>query len=173
MEATLYNAEIYVITYTRKLCSIFFTDNYKINAMKKLQRNERILYMGAGILLLSILLMIIIIPGILNDTKPSSNPIGAVTGVSYAIIIHLLIFIGYITIVIAKMRDGKKRKAGCIVIGILLILFGLIYMDGAFAFFNHKNILYVSFLMFASVLFDLIASILIFTSIFLKSKKIE
>lgn len=141
--------------------------------MKKLERNERILFIGAGILLLSILLMLIIIPGILNDTYHNANPTGAVKGVKLAIIIHLLIFIGYISIMIANWHDGKKRKAGCRVIGILLILFGLIYMDGAFAFFNHKNILYVSFLMFASVLCDIIASILIFTTIILKSEKLD
>jgi len=137
--------------------------------MNKLQRNERISFLAAGILLLSIILMIIIIPGILNDTKPNANPTGAAFGVLLAIIIHLLIFVGYIIIINYSKRKSKKRNPGYLVIGILLIIFGLIYSDGAFAFLNHKNILYVSILMFTSVLCDFIASIMTIIVFFLKA----
>lgn len=141
--------------------------------MRKLQRNERLLIIAAGMLFLSIILMIIIIPGVYTRTLPNENNLGAVIGISLAIIIHLLIFIGYISIIKKIRRDGETRKTGYIVIGILLIIFGLIYSDGAFAFLNNKNIHYVSFLMFTSVFCDLIASILTFVAIFLKSQKIN
>jgi len=141
--------------------------------MKKIQRKERILIIAAGMLLLSILLMIIIIPGVYTRTLPNENNLGAVIGISLAIIIRLLIIIWYI-LIIKKIRiDGEKRKTGYIVIGILLIIFGLIYSDGAFAFLDNKNILYVSYLMFTSVFCDLIASILTFIAIFLKLQKIN
>ena len=129
--------------------------------------------MGAGILLLSILLMIIIIPGILNDTYHAAYAKGAAFGILLAIIIHLLIFVGYIIIIKKNRRDSKKRKPGYIVIGILLIFFGLIYMDGAFAFLNHENILYVSILMFTSTLCNLVAGILTIIAFFLKPQKVD
>ena len=141
--------------------------------MKKLHSNERILIIAAGILLLSILLMIIVIPGVYTRTLPNANNPGAVIGISLAIIIRLLILIWYISIIKKIRHDGEKRKAGYICIGIFLIIFGLIYSDGAFAFSNDENILYVSYLMFTSVLCDFIASILIFITIFLKSQKIN
>jgi hypothetical protein len=141
--------------------------------MKKFHRNERILIIAAGMLLLSILLMIIVIPGVYTRTLPNANNLGAVIGISLAIIIRLLILIWYISIIKKIRRDGEKRKAGYISIGILLIIFGLIYSDGAIAFSNNENILYVSYLMFTSVLCDLIASILTFIAIFLKAQKIN
>ena len=141
--------------------------------MKKLHRNERILIIAAGMLLLSILLMIIVIPGVYTRTLPNANNLGAVIGISLAIIFRLLILIWYITIIKKIRRNEEIRKTGYILIGILLIIFGLIYSDGAFAFLDNKDILYVSYLMFTSVFCDLIASILTFIAIFLKSQKIE
>ena len=115
--------------------------------------------------------MIVIIPGILNDTYHNAYAKGAVLGVSLAIIIRLIIFSGYIKIIRDNRRSGKKSKGAYIAIGILLIVFGLIYMDGAFAFLDHKNILYVSILMFMSILCEFVASILTFVVLFLKPKK--
>lgn len=137
--------------------------------MKILQRNERILVIAAGMLLLSILLMIIIIPGVYTRSLPNANNPGAVIGITLAIIIRALIFMGYISIIKKIRRDSEIKKRGYIVIGALLIIFGLIYSDGAFAFLNNKNIVYVSMLMFASFFCDLIASILTFIVYFLKS----
>ena len=141
--------------------------------MKKIQRKEKILIIAAGMLLLSILLMIIIIPGVYTKTLQKENNLGAVIGISLAILIRLLIIIWYISIIKKIRSEVEKRKTGYIVIGILLIIFGLIYSDGALAFLDNKNILYVSYLMFTSVFCDLIASILTFTAIFLKSQKIN
>lgn len=138
--------------------------------MNKPQRIEKILKIAAGILLLSIVLMLIIIPGVLADSEPGANPSRAVMGISLAIIFRLLFFFGYLKII----RDAKqslKRKIEYIVIGILLLVFGLIYMDGAFAFLDHKNIFYVSILMFGSVLCDLVAGTMTVIVYFLKPKK--
>ena len=107
--------------------------------MKKYQKKERILIIAAGILLLSILLMIIIIPGVYTKTLQNENNLGAVIGISLAILIRLLIIIWYISIIKKIRREGGKRKTGYIVIGILLIIFGLIYSDGAFAFLDNKK----------------------------------
>jgi len=141
--------------------------------MKNLQKNERILIIAAGFLLLSIILMIVVIPGIVNDTYSKASPRGAVIGISLAILVRLIIFLGYIKIIRDTRRSSKKRKPGYLVLGILLIFFGTIYIDGAFAFLHHENILYVSFLMFTSVLCDYVASILTITVFFLKPQKEE
>jgi len=139
--------------------------------MKNLQSNERISVIAAGFLLLSIILMIIVIPGILNDTSPNATPTNAAIAILVAIIIHLIIFTGYIKIIRDTMRSSKKRNGAYIGIGILLIFFGLIYMDGAFAFLSHENMLFVSILMFTSVLCDIVASVMTIIVFFLKSQK--
>lgn len=91
--------------------------------MKKIQRNERFLVIAAGILLLSIILMIIVIPGILNDTSPNASPKKAAIAILVATIIHLVIFIGYIKIIRDNRRSSKKRNGSFLGIGILLIFF--------------------------------------------------
>ena len=141
--------------------------------MKKPRGKEMILIMAAVILLISIILMAIIIPGVYTKTLPNEYNTGAVIGISLAMIIRLLIFFWYISIIKKIRRDFKKGKTAYIVIGTLLIIFGLIYLDGAFAFLDNKNILYVSYLMFTSVFFDLIASILTFVAALFKSQKIN
>ena len=141
--------------------------------MKKPRGKEMILIMAAVILLISIILMAIIIPGVYTKTLPNEYNTGAVIGISLAMIIRLLIFFWYISIIKKIRRDFKKGKTAYIVIGTLLIIFGLIYLDGAFAFLDNKNILYVSYLMFTSVFFDLIASILTFIAALFKSQKIN
>jgi uncharacterized membrane protein HdeD (DUF308 family) len=140
--------------------------------MKKSQRDKRILIIAAGILLLSIILMIIVMPGILNDTSPNASPKSAVTAILLAILIHLIIFIGYIKIIRNTRRSRNKRKGEYLAIGILLIFFGLIYMDGAFAFLSHENMLFVSILMFTSTLCDVVASIMTIILFILKPQKV-
>ena len=141
--------------------------------MKRSQRKERILIIATGMLLLSILLMLIIIPGVFTRSLPNENNLGAVIGISILIIIRLLIVIWYISLIKKIRREGETRKTAYIVIGILLIIFGLISLDGAFAFLDDNNLLYVSYLLFTSVFCDLIATVLTFIAIFLKSQKIE
>ncbi|PLX12644.1 MAG: hypothetical protein C0598_05665 [Marinilabiliales bacterium] len=114
--------------------------------------------------------MVVIIPGVYYNSIPNQTNAGAVIGISLAIFFRLLIFIWYISIIKKIRRDSKIRKAVYISIGVFLIIFGLIYSDGAFAFLNNKNILYVSFLMFISVFCDLIASILTFVALILSRK---
>lgn len=129
--------------------------------------------MAASVLLLSILLMIIVIPGVYSRTLPNDNNIGAVVGISLAIFFRLMILIWYFVLIKKDRHNVRKRKTSYITIGIILILLGLIYSDGAFAFLDNKNVLYISYLMFASVFCDFIASVLAFTSLFLNSKKID
>lgn len=137
--------------------------------MKITQRKESLLMTAVVMLLLSILLMIIIIPGVYTKTLPNEYNSGAVIGISLAILVRLLLIIWY-TLKIKKIKSAtEKRKTGYIVIGILIILFAVMYLDGAIAFLDNKSILYVSYLMFTSIFCDLIASILTFVALFTKS----
>lgn len=141
--------------------------------MKKIQRKERILNISIGMLLVSIFFMIIVIPVVYTRTLPNEKNLGAAIGITLAIIFRLFIISWYLSIIKKNRLNGEKRKPGYILIGTLLIILGLIYLDGAIAFLDNKNILYVSYLMFTSAFCDSIASILTFIAIFLKSQKIN
>jgi len=56
--------------------------------------------------------MILVIPGIYTRTLPNENNLGAVIGISLAIIFRLIIIIWYISIIKKIRRDGEKRKTG-------------------------------------------------------------
>ncbi len=139
--------------------------------MEKNQRKNKVSTIAAVIILLSILLMIVVMPGIYTRSLPNENNLGALIGISLAIIFRLILFFWYVSIIKKSKRDGKQRVSGYILIGIFLFILGVIYTDGAFAFLNKKNISYVSPLMFTSVVFDLIASVLTFIAIFIDRKK--
>lgn len=117
--------------------------------------------------------MIITIILILNNTGPNINPKTAAIGVLLAILIHLVLFILYVKFTRESRHSNKNRKGEYIGLGILTIFFGLIYVDGAIAFVSHENTLLISILMFASVLCDLTASIMIITLFFLKPQKVN
>ena len=118
------------------------------------------LVIAAGMLLLSILLMFVIIPGILNDTTPGAFPKRAVNAVSVQIAVHLVLFLAYIKIIWDIGRGNKKRDGAYLAVAIILMFAGLIFMDGAFAYLSHEGMLFVSVLMFISILFDFTASIM-------------
>jgi hypothetical protein len=141
--------------------------------MRKNKIKERVIIIAASILLLSILLMIIVLPGVYTGSLQNANNLGAVIGISVLIVIRLIIFIGYISIIKKIRCDGEKGKVRYILIGVFLIILGLINLDGASAFLDNKDIFYVSSLLFTSVFCDLIASILTFIAIFLKPQKIN
>lgn len=128
--------------------------------MKKLHASDKMLVIAAGFLLLSIILMFVIIPGILNDTTPGSFPKRAMNGVIIQIAIHLALFLAYLKIIRDVSRGKKKRDGAYLAVAIILMFAGLIFMDGAFAYLSHEDMLFVSIAMFISILFDFIASIL-------------
>lgn len=138
--------------------------------MEKMQRNERVLIIAAGILLLSIILLITTIPGVLNDTSPNAEPKTAVIGISLAIVFRLLFFAGYIKCIRENRRNSTNRKGAYLGLGFLLILFALFLLDGAFAFLQHQNLLYVSIVMFTCILCDFVASTITIILFLLKTE---
>ena len=77
--------------------------------MKIIQTKERVLIIAAGMLLLSMLLMIIVVPGVYTKTLPNENNLGAVIGISLAIIMRLLLIIWY-TFKLKKIRNNTEKR---------------------------------------------------------------
>ncbi len=139
--------------------------------MKNKSRNERILFIASSFLLLSIILMIVVLPLLFTDKSPSAIPSSAATGVGLAIIIRLIILFLYRKFTRASSKSNKNRKGEYLGVGLLPIIFGLMYMDGAFAFLSHEGMRLVSILMFGSVIFDFVSGIMLIVLFFLRPQK--
>lgn len=138
--------------------------------MNNLEVRRKPLIIVSGIVLLSIVLMIVTIPGILHDTFPEAAPKRAVKGELVAIIFHLLILFGFIIAIVINKRGGRVNN-GVYFLGIVLLILGLLSSLPAVGFLAHKNILYVSILMFMSVICDLVAAFITFTALLSKPKE--
>lgn len=136
--------------------------------MKTMQKHSRLLLIAAGLLLLSIILLLAIVPGAYTKTLPDTHNTSALIAVSVAIVIRLVLLFGYVLILKSIRKNKDVQGGGYILIGVLLLTFGLIDTDSAFAFLDHKNILYISLLMFASIFCDLTAAVLTFIAVSLK-----
>lgn len=136
--------------------------------MKSMQRHIILLMIAAGMLLLSILLLLIVTPGVYTKTLPDTTNTSALIGMILAIGLRLPLLAGYLLIIRRIRNNIDTLNGGYIVIGVLLLTFGLIETDGAFAFLDNKDILYVSLLMFAGIFCDLTAAILTFIAVSLK-----
>jgi hypothetical protein len=136
--------------------------------MNKVDVHRRILITVAGMVLLSALLLIVILPGVIQDTSPGANPKIAVIAIFVIMILHLVILYGFLSAIRANKRGRPADKGLNIGLGILLLIFGLVIMDGAFAYLDH--LLFVSVLMFVSVFCDFVAALITFGTLFLKPK---
>jgi hypothetical protein len=139
--------------------------------MKKMKRNEKVLVIASRIILLSILLIALTIPGILTDSSPNANPKSAAIGFALAILIRLIIFAAYIKTIRNNRDSNVNRRGEYLGLGILLLIFGLIIVDGAVAFLSHEKLLYASVLIFTSAFCDFIASISTIVLFFLKPQE--
>src|SRR5210317_211864 len=130
--------------------------------MKNTRLTHKMTGFTAGLLMLSVIFMILIIPSVYSDSIPNEKNTGALIGITLAAVIRITLFILTIRLYGIIKRNKYLRKNGdyFMVIGILSILFGLLYSDGAFAFYNEEP-LYIAPFMFASVFCDLFAGILL------------
>lgn len=125
--------------------------------MQKLETLRKILTAAAGLVILTVILLITTIPGIIQQEYPGSDSGTAAIALSIVVILHLVLLYGYYRN-IRKTRQGRPTDRGLSVgIGILLLMFSIFILDGAAAFLEH--VLYVSVLMFAAVLCDLVAAL--------------
>ncbi len=138
--------------------------------MDKFEIQRKVFTRVAVLLLLSVVSLIAVIPGILQDTSPTSLPKQAAIGTLVVMLIHLLIFLGCLYGIRISKRRRKINKEIYIVTGVALFLLGFLIMDGAFAFLD--KVLYVSIGIFLGVVCDFGAALVSVAALFyLKPKK--
>ena len=145
---------------------------------------RRILYIGAGlIILVAALLILLVIPCIILDKSLTSTPVNAVIGTFLNVILHLLPLYVFREAIIVNKRNGllKNKNILFIASGIGLLLLGLMLMDGAIAymedgaivFMGHDNMHLASISMFICAGCDFFAAVIAFTALFLLPKKTD
>lgn len=137
--------------------------------MSKEHVMRRILYVGAGLVVVVILILAFIaIPSVIKDTSPQAAPKAAVPGMIFVIIIHLLIVAVFVRTILINRRGGHIEKGQLIGIGVVLILFSLMIFDGASGYLDHPDPIMhrVSVSMFVCTGFNLIASVLVLLAAF-------
>jgi hypothetical protein len=139
--------------------------------MNKVAVQRKTLIIVAGIVLLCIVLMIVIIPSVLHDTFPGAIPKLTARGILVLMIFHLPVLSGFLYAIRVNKRGGQVTRGVYISLGIVLLLLGFLFSGYALQFLTHRNILFVSILMFIIVFCDLVAGIITFTALLLKSKE--
>ena len=140
--------------------------------MKKQKHTYITSSLAAGLLLLSAIFMVLILPAVYSDSIPNEYNTGAFIGIVLAIVIRVLFFIITVRLYnnIKWSAYSRKNADYFVVTGILTLLFGLLYTDGALAFYN-KEPFYVASFMFASVCCDFFSGIFLFITAFVYRKK--
>jgi hypothetical protein len=139
--------------------------------MDKIAVQRKTLMIVAGIVLLSIVLMIVIIPSVLQDTFHGATPKLAARQILVLMIFHLPVLFGFSYAIRVNKRGGQVANGVYISLGIVLLLLSFLFSGSASQFFAHKNIFFVSILMFITVFCDLVAAIITFTALLSKPKE--
>ncbi len=138
--------------------------------MDKFRIQRKFFTIVAVLVLLSVLSLIAIIPGILQDTSPGSTPKEGAIGTLVVMGIHLLILFGFLHGIRLTKRRRHINKTINIASTIVLFFLGLIIMDGAFAFLD--DVLFASIGMFVCSFCDFAAALVsIIALVLVKSKK--
>ncbi len=141
--------------------------------MKSETIRNRIAYIGAGLVILTTLILaFIIIPGLVTDKTPGLQRGAAIKAIIITIILHLLILYAFREMIITNKRGGRLKNIVFIITGLGLIILGLFLSDGAVAALGHANMRFVAISWLFGVASDVIAGILIFISLFLQPKKV-
>ena len=141
--------------------------------MKSETIRNRIPYIGAGIVILTTLILaFIIIPAFFIDKEPGLQREAATKMIIVTIILHLLICYAFREMIIVNKRGGRLKNIVFIITGIGLIILGLFLSDGAFATLGHANMKFVAISWLICVANDVIAGILVFIALFLQPKKV-
>ena len=130
---------------------------------------NKILYIGVGLVVLATLILaFIIIPGLFVDKTPGLKLDWAVKMLVVVILLHLLMCFAFSRMILVNKRGGRSNKIVFIITGIGLLILGLFLSDGAFAITGHANMLFFAVSWFICVASDIIAGILLFVALFLK-----
>ena len=141
--------------------------------MKSETIRNRITYIGAGLVILTTLILtFIVIPGIIVDKTPGLDHQAAIKMIIITIVLHLLIIYAFREMIIIIKRGGRLENIVVIIAGIGLIILGLFLSDGAFASLGHDNMQFVAISWLIGVANDIIAGILVFIALFLQPRKV-
>ena len=142
--------------------------------MKSETIRNYIQYIGAGLVILTTLILaFIIIPGHFVDKTPGLRLELAIKMLIVIIILHLLICYAFRKMIIVNKGGGHLNKTVFIITGIGLLILGLFLSDGAFAMSGHANMQFVAISWFICVANDIIAGILVFIALFLQPQKVK
>ena len=101
---------------------------------------RRTLYAGTGfVIIVTLILVFIVIPSVIKDTSPQAEPEKAVPGILFVIIIHLVIVAAMARTILVNERGGRIDKGLLIGLGVLLLFFSLMVLDGASAYSGHTD----------------------------------
>jgi hypothetical protein len=141
--------------------------------MKRETIRNRIIYIGTGLVILTTLILaFIVIPGEFADKTFGLQLGAAIKTLIVTIILHLLILYAFMEMIIVNKRGGRLKNIVFIITGIGLIILGLFLSDGAFATLGHANMQFVAISWLICVVSDVIAGILVFITLFLQPKKV-
>ncbi len=153
--------------------------------MKSETIRNRIPYIGAGLVILTVLILaFIVIPGFFADKTFGLQREASIKMIIVTIILHLLICYAFREMIIVKKRGGRLKKIVFIITGIGLLILGLFLSDGAFAglkwfmssgdgMSDYTYMRFVDISLFICVANDIIAGILVFITLFLPPKKVN
>jgi hypothetical protein len=152
--------------------------------MKSETIRKRIPYIGAGLVILTVLILaFVVIPAFFVNKEPGLQREAATKMIIITIIIHLLILYAFREMIIVNKRGGRLKKIVFIITGIGLFLLGLFLSDGAFAglkwfkspwneMSGHAYMQFVDISWLFCISNDVIAGILVFIALFLQPKKV-
>ena len=138
--------------------------------MDKFEVQKKIFTWVALLELVGILALIAVIPKLLQEISPDGIPKAAPIATSVAMGIRLLIVIAILFGIRVCKRKGRINREINLVTSVVLILLGLLLMDGAFAYADSQ--LFVSIGMFVCVFCDFAAALVSIIAVFrLKPRK--
>lgn len=134
----------------------------------------RILRIGAGLVLLMVIIStVVVIPCIALDKTPGATPERAIFGTTVVIILHLPFLLAFWAAIVAYKHGSRLKNIVYIASGIGLLVVGLMILDGAVAYSGHIETYFISTLMFICIGCDFSAAVMVFTARRLQPKKVE
>ena len=138
--------------------------------MDKFEIQGKVFRKVAILELVAVLSLIAVIPRLYQEVTPDGIPMVAVYATLIAMGIRLLILIGILIGIRVTRRKGRVNREINIIVAVVLILLGLVLMDGAFSY--AEDLVYVSIGMFVCIFCDLAAGAVSIIAVFrLKPKK--
>jgi len=132
---------------------------------------KRLLYTGAGLVLLAaVLFPVAMILYFILDKTGSATPESGIPWTIMIIVMHLLILYAFREATIVNKRNGHLSNVVYIVVGTGLLLFGLLFLIMGVEFLGYHNYYLTTILICFCFSCDIIAAIISFTALFLQPK---